>query len=321
MGRRARALLADTVRGFFADECLSRGAAIAYYSLFSVAPLIIIATAIAGVWFGEDAARGAVVAQLRDLIGEHAAEGVQAMVRGASDPAAGTLATLLGLGFILFAASGTFVELQSALNAIWKTSAPEGISVSRLLRARAAAIGLVAATGFLLLTSLLASAAITAFARWVGQLLPGIELLLQGLNFLVAQLLITALFAAIYKVLPDRRIAWRDVGVGAVATALLFSIGKTLIGLHLGSSSIGTSFGAASALAVLLVWTYYSALVFLLGAEFTRAWAGLCGSRQTAPVPAAGPPRGAMLAPAPFRPLALLGLVLAAAALLRLARR
>ncbi|UFN47595.1 YihY/virulence factor BrkB family protein [Roseomonas sp. OT10] len=308
------ALIKDTVEGFVADECMSRGAAIAYYTVFSIAPLLVIATAIAGFFFGDEAVHGALDDQLRSLIGAQAAETVQTMVKGASDTGRGAIATIISIVTLLFTASGTFGELQASLNAVWKAEAKttdtEG-TVSRLVRARAASIGLVAATGFILLVSLIASTAISAVADWLGGLLPGTELLLSVLNFAVSLLMITLLFAAIYKVLPDRRMAWRDVLVGALVTAVLFVIGKSLIGWYLGSGAVTTSFGAASALMVLLVWVYYSAQIFLMGAEFTRAYAGLEGSRQDAPIPAKaqapGTSRGAVSAtPAAIAPEPLL---------------
>ncbi|MBX9593671.1 MAG: YihY/virulence factor BrkB family protein [Roseomonas sp.] len=281
-----RRLGVDTVSGFFGDECLSRGASIAYFTLFSLGPLLIVAMAIAGAAFGEEAARGAVEVQLRSLLGPEAAAAIEAAIRSASDIGAGTVAGAIGIVTLLLTASGTFGELQSALNAIWKTETPPGVSIGALVKAKAAALGLVAATGFLLLTSLVASAAIAALGGWVGGLLPGTELLLRVVNFAVSLAIVTALFAAIYRLLPDRRIAWRDVGVGAFATAVLFTIGKTAIAAYVGSGTIASAYGAAGALAVALVWIYYSALIFLLGAEFTRAWAGQEGSQQDAPVPA-----------------------------------
>jgi membrane protein len=312
---RIRLLAIDTVKGFFADECLSRAASIAYFTLFSLGPLLIVAMAIAGLAFGEEAARGAVQEQLRGLFGADAAATIEAAIASAADIGAGTLAGLVGIGMLLLTASGTFGELQAALNAIWKTATPPAVSISRLLRAKAAAIGLVAATGFLLLTSLIASTAIAFLGNWIGTLLPGTELVLRVVNVVVSLAIITALFAAIYRVLPDRRIAWRDVGVGAFATAVLFTLGKSAIGAYVGGGGVASAYGAAGALAAVLVWIYYSAVIFLLGAEFTRAWAGLEGSQQAAPVPAQGDhaPQGvtarlvaaidqAAPAPAPARP-------------------
>ena len=286
--RRLWSVLTDAATGFVNDNCLSRGAAIAYYTVFSIAPLLVIAIAIAGFVFGEDAARGAVAEQIRGLVGREAAEAVQGMIRGAAETGRGTLATVIGIATLFLTASGTFSELQGSLNAIWKAEPPpqdgEGTVqvVSRFLRAKAAAIGLVAATGFLLLVSLVVSAVVSAFATWLGNAMPGMRLLATALNLAISVALIAALFAAIYKVLPDRHIAWRDVLVGALVTSVLFAIGKSLIGWYIGSGAVATSFGAAGSLAVLLLWVYYSAQIFLFGAEFTRAWAGI-PAEQPAP--------------------------------------
>jgi membrane protein len=290
-------VIVDTGQGFLADECLSRAASIAYFTLFSLSPLLVIAMAIAGAAFGDQAVRGAVQEQLRGLLGQEAAAAIEAAINGARDVGRGTIAGALGIGMLLLTASGAFGEIQSALNAIWKTTVPPQGTVSRLLRAKAAAIGLVAGTGFLLLTSLLASAAISAFGSTLKLLLPGGAALLEALNAAVSLALTATLFGAIYKVLPDRRVAWRDVTVGALATAALFTLGKSAIGLYVGGAGIAGSFGAAGSLAAALVWIYYSAVIFLFGAEFTRAWASREGSRQAAPVPAE-PARATLAHPA-----------------------
>lgn len=282
---RAKALVIDTVNGFIADDVLTRAAGIAYFTLFSIGPLAVIAIAVAGFVFGEEAARGSLAAQLDGLLGPRAAAAVQDMIRGTATSGSSLLATAISLGTLLLTASGAFGALQSSLNAIWKTQARTSGTFSRLVKAKLAALGLVATTGFLLLTSLIASAALSALRDWISGLFPGVQLVLQAVNFLLSFGIITALFAAIYKVLPDRQIAWRDVAVGAMVTALLFTVGKTAIGLYLGNSSVASAFGAAGALAVVLVWIYYSAVIFLAGAEFTRAWAGMTGSRTDAPVP------------------------------------
>lgn len=273
-------LIRESVEDYIEDDALSRGAAIAYYTVFSIAPLLVIATAIAGLFFGEDAVRGAIAEQLRGLVGESSAETVQSMVAGASNRLSGTIATLIGVVTLLFTASGVFGELQGALNLIWRSPPPPGDTVTRLVKARLASLGLVAATGFLLLVSLLASAALSAFATWFGGLLPEMHLILGAANFLISFATISALFAAIYKILPNRPLGWRDVAVGAVVTAFLFTVGKSLIGWYIGSSSVASSYGAAGALMVLLLWVYYSAQVFLLGAEFTKVWAGMKGSEE-----------------------------------------
>lgn len=323
-GRRLRALFFDAMRGFIADECLSRAASIAYFTLFSLSPLLVIAVAIAGAVFGDEAARGAVQGQLRGLLGQDAAEAIEAAIRGASDVGRGVVAGAFGVAMLLLTASGTFGEIQSALNAVWKTEVPSGGGVSRLLKAKAAAMGLVAATGFLLLTSLVASAAIAAVGTWMQGRLPGSAALIEAVNAAVSLLLVALLFGAIYKILPDRRIAWGDVAVGALITAALFTTGKSAIGLYIGGAGIAGSFGATGSLAAVLVWIYYSSLIFLLGAEITRAWANREGSRQARPVPArAAPPPAQIIAVKrpPPAPLGAIAGTLAAVACLLLLRR
>lgn len=271
-------ILKQTVLGFIEDSCLSKGAAVAYFTIFSIAPMVVIAVAIAGLAFGDEAASGAVADQLSGLMGEQGAQAVQTMVANASNKGSGVIATLVGLATLLLAASGVFGELQSALNAIWRVEAPSGLS--GMVRARVASLGLVAALGFLLLTSLLASAVISALGGYITGMMPGGELLLQAVNFAVSFGIISLLFAAVYKILPAKPIPWGDVMVGAVATAFLFTVGKTLIGLYLGSSAVASSYGAAGAFVIVLLWIYYSAQIFLLGAEFTKAWAAHHGSES-----------------------------------------
>ena len=298
---RAWVLAKDTVEGFVEDGAMSRGAAIAYYTIFSIAPLLLICTAMAGLVFGQQAVEGAIADQLEGLVGRPSAEAVQAMVKGAANPAKGTLATVISIVTLLLTASGVFAELQTALNEIWKAPPPEGDTITRLVMARAAAIGLVAATGFLLLVSLVVSAALAAVATWVGGLYPGMTMLLGWANFALSFLMITLLFGAIYKILPDRRLRWRDVAMGAAVTALLFTLGKTLIGWYIGGTGVASTYGAAGSLMVVLVWVFYSTQVFLLGAEFTKAWAGLKGSPE-ALAAGARPPEDADDPHAPRRP-------------------
>ena len=265
-------LLKNTVFAFVEDEALSRGAAIAFYTVTSIAPILLIVTAIAGLAFGREAAEGALTAQIGNLMGQQTADVLQSAVANASGKSSGIFATIIGFVTVLATASGVFGEMQSALNAIWKAK-PEGGTVSRLVRARAASLGLVAALGFLLLVSLVISAALTAFGNYLNAILPFGKIIVQAVNVLVALVLISILLAAIYKVLPDRPIKWRDVIVGAVVTAVLFTIGKSLIGWYIGSSAVASSYGAAGALIVLLLWVYYSAQIFLFGAEFTKVYA------------------------------------------------
>ena len=277
MLRLAWSRLKNTVGGYIEDDALSRGAAIAYYTVFAIAPVLVIVISIAGLVYGEEAARGAIVVQLQGMMGHDAAEAVQAMIASAGNKRSGTLGAVLGFGALLVTASGVFGEMQSGLNRIWRAE-PKTSTVTRLVRARAVSLGLVAALGFLLMVSLAASAAITAFSHMLQHVLPDVDLLLRAVNFLISLVLISALFATIYKILPDVPTTWHDVGVGAVVTAFLFTVGKTVIGLYIGSSQVASSYGAAGALVIVLLWVYYSAQIFLLGAEFTRAWAVHHGS-------------------------------------------
>lgn len=276
-------MLKETVLAFINDEALSRGAAIAFYTVTSIAPVLLIVIAVAGLAFGREAAQNAIIGQLSDLMGQQTAEVIQTAVASAASKSSGILATIVGIVVLLVTASGVFGEMQAALNAIWKAK-PKGTTVSRLIRARAASLGLVVSLGFLLMVSLVVSTALTAFGNYLDSILPFGKLILTVLNGAVSLILISFLFAAIYKVLPDRDLEWRDVVVGAVVTGVLFTIGKSLISWYIGSSAVASSFGAAGALIVLLLWVYYSAQIFLLGAEFTKVYANSHGSKPGAPV-------------------------------------
>jgi membrane protein len=282
MLRKYFALVRTTVTGFIADDALSRGAAIAYYTVTSMAPVLLIVIAIAGFVFGTEAAQGAIVEQLSGMMGAQSAEMVQSMIQSAGNRGAGTIATIVGIVALLITASGVFGEMQAALNVIWKAEPKEG-TVSRLVRARLASLGLVVTLGFLLMVSLVVSAALKALDTWLNGIMPGLHLIFQALGFLVSLLIIAVLFGAVYKVLPDKKLTWRDVAVGAISTAILFTIGKFLISLYIGSSAVASSYGAAGALIVILIWIYYSAQIFLLGAEFTKAYATTHGSQRTDP--------------------------------------
>jgi membrane protein len=282
-------MLKDTVLAFIDDEALSRGAAIAFYTVTS-APVLLIVIAIAGLAFGRDAAQNAITEQLSGLMGQQTAEVLQTAVASAANKSSGALATIIGIITLMVTASGVFGEMQTALNVIWKAK-PKGTTVSRLIRARAASLGLVAALGFLLMVSLVVSTMLTAFGNYLDSVLPFGKVILNVLNVVVSLVLISFLFAAIYKVLPDRDLEWGDVVVGAIVTGVLFTIGKSLISWYVGSSAIASSFGAAGALIVLLLWVYYSAQIFLLGAEFTKVYANTHGSKQDAPVSVDAPLR------------------------------
>jgi membrane protein len=270
-------LLRDSVEAFVADNALSRGASISFYTVTSIGPVLFIVVAIAGLAFGEDAARGAIAGQLGGLMGRESADLVQTALKSASGKSSGIIASVVGAATLFITASGVFGEMQSALNAIWRTQ-PQGTTVSRLFRARAMSLGLVAALGFLLLVSLVISAILSGFSSYINAVLPFGALILQILNFAISFALTSVLFAAIYKVLPDARLSWADVLVGAVVTALLFEVGKFLIGLYLSHSAVASSYGAAGALIILLLWIYYSTQIFLLGAEFTKVYASRRGT-------------------------------------------
>lgn len=272
-------LLKESVAGYMADNALSHGAAIAFYATTSLAPILLIVVAIAGIVVGNDAAKLALSAEISGVMGPQSADLLKTTIETASHRWSGTLATLIGLITLFVTASGVFGEMQQSLNEIWKVK-PDGISITRMVRARAASLGLVAALGFLLLVSLAASTAISALGEFINQRLPLGELIVSAVNTGVSFALIALLFAAIYKVLPDRTLKWRDVAVGSLVTALLFTMGKSLIGWYIGTSAIATAYGAAGALMVVLVWVYYSAQIFLFGAEITRAYSVRRGSRR-----------------------------------------
>jgi membrane protein len=283
-------MVKDTVLAFIDDEALSRGAAIAFYTVTSIAPVLLIVIAIAGLAFGRDAAQNAITEQLSGLMGRQTAEVLQTAVASAASKSSGVVATIIGIITLIVTASGVFGEMQTALNVIWKAK-PEGTTVSQLIRGRAASLGLVAALGFLLMVSLVVSTLLTAFGNYLNSILPFGQAILTVLNVIVSLALISFLFAAIYKVLPDRDLEWGDVAVGAIVTGVLFTIGKTLISWYIGSSAVASSFGAAGALIVLLLWVYYSAQIFLLGAEFTKVYANSHGSKQGGPVSEHSPSR------------------------------
>lgn len=274
-------LVKESAFAFIEDNALSHGAAMAFYAATSLAPILLIVVAVAGTVFGHEAAQLALAAQISGLMGEQSADLLKAILESAAASGNGTWATLIGLVALLLTASGVFGEMQTALNVIWKVR-PTGTSVSRLVRARAVSLGLVGALGFLLLVSLVASAAISAMSTVINAHLPFGTVILGAVNTAVSFALITAMFAAIYKVLPDRRLGWRDVFTGAVVTAALFTLGKSLIGWYIGSSGTASSYGAAGGLLVVLLWVYYSSQILLFGAELTRAYSVRHGSLSIA---------------------------------------
>jgi membrane protein len=258
------------------------GRALAYYTVFSLAPLLTISIAIAAVVFGQEAAQGQIFEQLRGLLGEASGRAVQDMVQNATaKPTAGVLATLISVAMLLFGASGVFGQLQASLNAIWGVKPKPGRGVLGLIQDRVLSFGFTLVVGFLLLVSLLLTAAIALIAEWIGGMMPSTETLTQVLNFILSLGLVTLLFAMMFKFLPDAEIAWRDVWIGAFLTAVFFGIGKFALGLYLGKSGVTSSYGAAGSLIVLLLWVYYSSQIFFFGAEFTQVYANRLGSRVT----------------------------------------
>lgn len=265
------------------DYAPSMGAAISYYTVFSLAPLLVIVIAIAGAVFGREAVQGQVVAQLSGLVGTQGAELVQGVIAASSNTDKGLVAGIISVFVLLLGATSVFTELQNALDRIWHvppSSKPKGVWA--ILRARVLSFGMILGLVFLLMVSLVVSTVVAALGTFTSGLMPGAEVLLQVLNTAIALGIATVLFAMIYKLLPNTKIAWRDVWIGAFATAVLFEIGKFLIGLYLGKSSLSESFAAAGSLVILIAWVYYAAQIFLLGAEFTKIFAEEHGSQAAA---------------------------------------
>ena len=272
-------LCRKAVTAWIDDFAPSMGASISYYTIFSLAPLLVIVIAVAGAIFGRDAVQGEIVAQLQGLIGRDAAVAVQGLIKSADEPSKGLVAGIISIVVLVVGATTVFAELQSALDRIWHVpEADKPSGVWAILRARVLSFGLILGLAFLLMVSLLVSAGVAAFGGWAGGLLPGWEVLLMVVNTLVSMGITGLLFAMIFKYMPTVRIAWRDVVVGAAVTAVLFEVGKTAIGLYLGKSGVNESFAAAGSLVVLLAWVYYAAQIFLLGAEFTKVYAHAHGS-------------------------------------------
>jgi len=272
-------VLKNAAQEWARDKIPQMGAALAFYSVLSIAPLLIIAIAVAGLVFGEQAASGQLDAQIREFVGEEGAGAVKEMLANAQKPGGGIIASVVGVVTLLVAASGVFGQLQDSMNTIWEVEPKPGRGIWGFLKDRFLSFAMVLGIGFLLLVSLVLSSVLSALGGAFEQVLPVPAALLQGVELLVSFTVITLLFAMIYKFLPDVEIAWGDVWVGSVLTALLFTVGKFAIGLYLGRSSYGSAYGAAGSLVVLLVWIYYSSQILFFGAEFTKAYANQKGSR------------------------------------------
>ena len=273
-------MFGSALRASWEDDVPRLGASLAYYTLFAIAPVLLVATAIAGLAFGPQAVRGEIVGQIDYLVGRDGARAVQSLLEGASQRRAGYLATIVGSVTLVLAATGAFLELQTALNTIWRVKPnPTNATFTAFVIDRVRSFGLVVALGFLLLVSLAVSAALAALGTWLERISPGMPLVWNAMNVLVSLVVITALFTLLYAFLPDVKLRGRDVVVGAFVTAILFSIGKQLIGFYLGQSTTASTYGAAGSVIVLLLWVYYSSQVVLVGAEFTRIYTQRQGRR------------------------------------------
>lgn len=272
-------LLKETFAEWKKDDALQWGAALAYYSIFSIAPLLLVTISVAGMVFGREAVEGRLVEEIAGVVGPQAAEAIQTMVANASRSGSGVWGTIVGVALMLLGASGAFAHLQKSLNHLWNVEPRPDAGWKLMVRQRVAALGMVLVVALLLLVALVLSAAVSALASYAEQLLPMPGWALGAIDFVVSLLVITLLFAAIYKVLPDVEIGWREVWVGSAVTAFLFALGKLAIGLYLGHSSVASSYGAAGSLVVLLVWIFYSSQLVFLGAELTQVWARRKGHR------------------------------------------
>ena len=274
-------LIKGAVAAWSDDYAPSMGAALSYYSVFSMAPLLLIVISIAGLAFGDEAARGEVFGQLRGLMGDEPASAVEALLTSLHRPERGVTATVVGAVVLFIGATSVFGELQDALDRIWRAPARDRSGgVWKLVRSRLLSFGMILGVAFLLMVSLVLSAAISALGKWWGSAFAEQELLLQAVNLIVGFVMTTLVFAMIYKVMPRVDVRWKDVWLGAAVTALLFTIGRFLIGLYIGKSGIASGFGAAGSVAIIFVWVYYSAQIFLLGAEFTWLYARAFGSMR-----------------------------------------
>jgi membrane protein len=285
----------DSIDGWMRHQVARTGAALAFYTVFSLAPVLILSIAIAGLFFGEQAARGEIVEQIRGLIGATGADAVQAVLVNAGRPGAGLIATIVSVVTLLIGANTALAELKTGLDQIWDVPSEKRQGFWYFIRTRVLSVGLILALGFLLLVSLVISAALTALERfWGGEEV--VTVVVGWLNVAFSFALVVVLFGTIYKVLPSVRVAWRDVFIGALVTALLFTIGKFVIGAYLGNSGLASTYGAAGSVVLLLVWVYYSAQIFLLGAEFTRSYAhqlgSLCSARRARAAGEAGTATG-----------------------------
>ena len=272
-------LMKDAASDWSRDRAPRLGAALAYYTVFSLVPFLVVVIAVIGLVFGEVAAQSAILSQIAELVGEQTAAATKDMIQRADQPSTGLFATAVAVTTLLIGASGVFGQLQDTLNTVWGVEPKEGRGVWGFIKDRFLSFVAVLGTGFLLLVSLILSSALSALGKWFNGLLPLPEIVLQVMNFAVSFVIITGLFALIFKVLPDAKVAWRDVWIGAALTSALFTIGKFALGVYLGKSNVASAYGAAGSLVLVLLWVYYSAQILLYGAEFTQVYANRVGER------------------------------------------
>ena len=272
-------LMKDAASDWSRDRAPRLGAALAYYTVFSLVPFLVVVIGVIGLVFGEVAAQSAILSQIAELVGEQTAAAIKDMIQRANQPSTGLFATAVAVATLLIGASGVFGQLQDALNTVWGVEPKEGRGVWGFIKDRFLSFVAVLGTGFLLLVSLILSSALAAFGKWFGGLLPLPEAVLQLMNFAFSFLVVTGLFALIFKVLPDAKVAWRDVWIGAALTSALFTIGKFALGVYLGKSNVASAYGATGSLVLVLLWVYYSAQILLYGAEFTQVYANRVGER------------------------------------------
>jgi membrane protein len=277
--------LKKVISEWIEDEPFSLAAALSYYTLFSLAPLLTIAIAVAGFFFGQEAAQNQVVHTIQGMVGEESAKAIQDMIRNASEkPGSGIISTAISIVVLLFGAGGVVGQLQTSLNQIWGVAPKPGQGIWGFVRQRFISFAMVLSIGFLLLVSLVVSAVLAGISTWLSGVMGGMAIVGHALDIVISFGFVTLLFALIYKFLPDAKIHWKDVWIGAALTSILFTVGKSLIGLYLGSSGVTSVYGAAGSLITVLLWVYYSSLIFFLGAEFTQVYAAEYGS-GVAPAP------------------------------------
>lgn len=295
--KRGISLLQQAYKKWSEHNATRLGASVAFYTLLSFAPLLILMAAMIALVFDRETTHRTMIDQARQMIGPGGAQTVQSLLQGAQKPASGVFASVVAFITLLFGASGVFGELHDALNTIWDSQPEKQSGWFSVVKAKLFSFGMVLSVGFLLLVSLIISAALAFMGKFFGQVIPIPPPVLQGVNFLLSFAVVTALFALMFRYVPARRIPWRDVGVGAIGTALLFTVGKFLLGLYLGKASVGSAYGAAGSLVAVVVWVYYSAQIFFFGAEFTRVYAD--AHKTEAPEQADQQPASAPAAAAP----------------------